>query len=58
MIDQTTEVTLAVENGKTKVRVKAVINNPTTAPKMAIEGMQGGFTQQLGKLNAFLIVKN
>ncbi len=54
IIDQTTEVTLAEENGKTKLEVKAVINNPATAPKMAVEGMEHGFAQQLEKLNHFL----
>ena len=53
IIDQTTELTLTGENGKTKVKIRAVINNPTTAPKMAVEGMQYGFNQQLDKLNAF-----
>ena len=56
-IDQTTEITFTEEDGKTKLRVKAVINNPATAPKMAVEGMQGGFTQQLDKLNTFLIAQ-
>jgi len=54
MIDQTTEVTLTEENGKTKVKVRAIINNPATAPAMAVQGMEAGFTQQLSKLNDFL----
>ena len=56
-IDQTTEVTLTEENGKTKVKVRAVINNPETAPAMAVQGMEAGFTQQLEKLNKFLSIK-
>ena len=56
-IDQTTEVNFMEEGGKTKVKVRAVIHNPTTAPKMAVEGMQYGFTEQLEKLNNFLTTK-
>ena len=58
MIDQTTEISFTKEGEKTKVKVKAVIHNPETAPKMAVEGMEYGFTQQLEKLNNFLIAKN
>ena len=54
VIDQSTEIIFVEENGKTKVIVKAVINNPETAPAMAVQGMQGGFAQQLGKLEHFL----
>ena len=54
-IDQTTEVTLTEEEGKTKVSVKAVIHKTGPKAGMAVEGMQYGFTQQLEKLNQFLI---
>ena len=56
-IDQTTEVTFTEENGKTKVKVKAAIYKTGPKAKMAAEGMQMGFTQQLEKLNAFLSTK-
>ena len=54
MIDQTTEITLTEENDKTKLKLKAVIHNPETAPAMAVQGMEYGFTEQLDKLNNFL----
>jgi len=54
IIDQTTEVVFTEENGKTKVKVTATINNPGTAPRMAVQGMEAGFTQQLEKLGVFL----
>ncbi len=54
-IDQTTEVTFIPENGKTKVTVKAAIYKTGQKAGMAAEGMQMGFTQQLEKLNAFLV---
>jgi uncharacterized protein YndB with AHSA1/START domain len=53
-IDQTTEITLTEENGKTKVEVKATIYKTGPKAQMAVEGMQYGFTQQLEKLNNFL----
>lgn len=53
-IDQTTEVTFTEEGGKTKVTVKAAIYKTGPKAKMAAEGMQMGFTQQLEKLNGFL----
>ena len=53
-IDQTTELTLSEENGKTKVKVRAVIHKTGPKAKMAAEGMQMGFTQQLEKLDKFL----
>jgi uncharacterized protein YndB with AHSA1/START domain len=56
-IDQTTELTLAEENGKTKLRIKAAIYKVGPKARMAIEGMQAGFTQQLEKLNDFLGAK-
>ena len=57
-IDQTTEITMAEEAGdKTKVTVKAVISKTGPKAGMAVQGMQMGFTQQLGKLAAFLAKK-
>ena len=57
MIDQTTEIVFAEDNGKTKVTVKASIYKTGPKAKMAAEGMQMGFTQQLEKLNTFLVDK-
>jgi uncharacterized protein YndB with AHSA1/START domain len=65
MIDQTTEVTFTQEGdpsaslgtSKTKVTVKASIYKLGAKAKMAAEGMQMGFTQQLEKLDAFLATK-
>jgi uncharacterized protein YndB with AHSA1/START domain len=54
-IDQTTEVTFTEDSGKTKVKVKAAIYKTGPGAKMAAEGMQYGFAQQLEKLNNFLI---
>ena len=54
LIDQATEVTLAEENGKTKVTVKATVNSTGPKAGMAVAGMQMGFTQQLEKLQKFL----
>jgi len=56
-IDQTTELTLTAENGKTKLNLRAVIHKTGPAAGMAVQGMQAGFTQQLGKLNTFLAAK-
>src|SRR5581483_1909664 len=50
-IDQTTEVTFVEDGGKTKVKVIAAIYKTGPKAKMAAEGMQMGFTQQLEKLN-------
>lgn len=54
-IDQVTKLTLADENGKTKLKLKVTIN--TTGPNagMAAQGMQMGFNQQLDKLDKFLV---
>lgn len=56
-IDQTTEITLTEEHGKTKVKVRAAIHKTGPAAGMAVQGMQAGFTQQLEKLDDFLAVK-
>lgn len=53
-IDQTTEIILTEENGKTKVGVKAAIYKVGPKAGMAAEGMKYGFTQQLDKLAKFL----
>jgi uncharacterized protein YndB with AHSA1/START domain len=55
MIDQTTEMTLTAENGKTKLNLRAVIHKTGPGAQMAVQGMQAGFTQQLEKLNRFLV---
>jgi uncharacterized protein YndB with AHSA1/START domain len=54
LIDQTTEITFAEVDGKTKVVVKAAIYKLGPKAGMAAEGMKYGFTQQLEKLNTFL----
>jgi len=54
MIDQTTDITFTEENGKTKVEVYAAIYKTGPKAKMAAQGMEMGFTQQLAKLEKFL----
>jgi len=54
-INQTTEMTLIKEGEKTKVKIKAVVHKTGPAAKMAVEGMQYGFTQQLDKLADFVV---
>jgi uncharacterized protein YndB with AHSA1/START domain len=56
-IDQTTEITFTEDGSKTKVIVKAAIHKAGPGAKMAAEGMQYGFTQQMDKLNKFLTFK-
>lgn len=53
-IDQTTELTLTEEAGKTKIEIKAAIHKAGPKAGMAVQGMEHGFTQQLEKLSAFL----
>jgi uncharacterized protein YndB with AHSA1/START domain len=53
-IDQTTEITLTEEGGKTKVTVRAAIHKTGPKAGMAVEGMEYGFNQQLDKLGKFL----
>jgi uncharacterized protein YndB with AHSA1/START domain len=53
-IDQTTELILTKENGKTKLRLRAAVYQVGPGARMAIQGMQAGFTQHLEKLNDFL----
>jgi uncharacterized protein YndB with AHSA1/START domain len=57
-IDQTTELILAEDKGKTKLKIKAVINKFGPGAQMAVQGMKAGFTQQLDKLNDFLAAKS
>lgn len=54
LIDQSTEITLSEEAGKTKVEVKAIIYKTGPKAGMAVQGMEMGFTQQLQKLSTFL----
>jgi uncharacterized protein YndB with AHSA1/START domain len=56
-IDQTTELTLTEESGKTKIKIRAAIYKIGPKAGMAVQGMQAGFTQQLEKLNNFLSFK-
>jgi uncharacterized protein YndB with AHSA1/START domain len=56
-IDQVTELSLTDENGKTKLKLKAIINKTGSDAKMAVEGMQMGFNQQLDKLEKLLSKK-
>lgn len=58
-IDQTTELTLIKAGDKTLLKIRAVVNKvgPGLGAEMAVQGMQGGFTQQLEKLNVFLTNK-
>ena len=58
MIDQATELTLTEEQGKTKVTVKATVYKTGPKAKLAVQGMEAGFTQQLEKLSDFLSPKN
>jgi uncharacterized protein YndB with AHSA1/START domain len=53
-IDQTTELILTTEGGKTKLKLRAVIHKTGPKAGMAVQGMQAGFTQQLDKLKDFL----
>lgn len=53
-IDQTTELVLTEEKGKTKLKIRAVIHKAGPGAGMAVQGMNAGFTQQLDKLNDFL----
>ena len=59
MIDQTTEITLTNEAEKTKLKLMAAIQKtgPGLGAQMAVQGMQGGLTQQLDKLNNFLATR-
>ena len=54
-IDQTTEIIFTEENGKTTVKITATIHKAGPGAGMAVQGMQYGFTQQLDKLQNFLV---
>jgi uncharacterized protein YndB with AHSA1/START domain len=56
-IEQTTEISLSEEEGKTKVKIRAVILKAGPGAEMAVQGMKMGFTQQLDKLKEFLSAK-
>jgi uncharacterized protein YndB with AHSA1/START domain len=53
-IEQTTEVTLTEEGGKTNLKIVAIIHKAGPGAKMAVDGMKYGFTEQLDKLSDFL----
>ena len=53
-IEQSQELSLAIEDGKTRLYLKAVIHSAGPDAGMAIEGMQYGYNQQLDKLTTFL----
>ncbi len=54
-IDQLTELTLTAENGRTKLKLKVTIYKTGPNAGMAVQGIQGGYTQQLDKLARFLV---
>ena len=58
LIDQTTEIVMTEEGGKTKVEIKAAILKTGPKAGMAVQGMEAGFTQQLEKLTTFLSTGN
>lgn len=53
-IDTVQELTLTEADGKTTLRLKAVIHKAGPGAGMAVEGMQYGYNQQLDKLAALL----
>ncbi len=53
-IEQTQELTLAEENGRTKMTLKVVVKSIGPKAGAAIEGMKYGFGQQFDKLAKFL----
>ncbi len=54
LVDQATEITFTEEDGKTNITVKATIFKTGPKAKMAAEGMEYGFNQQLDKLTSYL----
>ena len=56
-IEQTTELFLTEEHGKTKVKIRATIYKSGPNAETAIRGMQAGFTDQLEKLGDFLAAR-
>ncbi len=53
-IDQSTDLALSGDNGKTKMTLKVSVNRLGPNAQMAIEGMQIGFNQQFDKLDKLL----
>jgi uncharacterized protein YndB with AHSA1/START domain len=53
-IDQSQEITLAEENGKTTMKLKVTLNKIGPKAGAAVEGMKWGFNQQFDKLEKFL----
>jgi len=53
-IDQSAELTLLEEDGKTKMKLKVTVNKIGPDAGMAIEGMTYGFNQQFDKLGKLL----
>jgi uncharacterized protein YndB with AHSA1/START domain len=53
-IKQTTELILTEEDDKTKLKIRAMIHQAGPGARMAVEGMEYGFTEQLEKLKEFL----
>ena len=53
-IDQVTEIRFEEQDGKTRLTVKATINKIGPDAKMAVQGMEMGFNQELDKLAKFL----
>jgi uncharacterized protein YndB with AHSA1/START domain len=53
-IDQTADLTLSKDSGKTKMVLKVRVNKVGPNAQMAIEGMQMGFNQQFDKLEKLL----
>jgi uncharacterized protein YndB with AHSA1/START domain len=53
-IDQTSELSLVDDGGKTQMTLKVTINKTGPAAGMAVQGMQMGFNQQFDKLTNFL----
>jgi hypothetical protein len=57
-IDQTTELELKEDAGKTQLIIRAEIRHAGPQAQMAVEGMQAGFSQQLEKLDHFLQLRS
>ena len=57
LIDQSTDLTLSEEKGKTKLILNAIVYKTGPQAEMAVQGMELGFNQQLDKLEKFLSIK-
>jgi len=53
-LEQVQELTLADEDGKTRLELKVAINKVGPDAGMAVQSMQQGFAQQFDKLEEFL----